>query len=141
MNWTNQLELALRAAAVAQLGIALINLSLVRIMKWQPELDRLSLLTSEVFRVHVLFISLSVATFGLLTWRFATELASGTDPIARWLAAAIGIFWAVRSVMQWTHYSHTHWRGLRLRTALHWLLFLGYGSLGAVYLAAAFLTR
>lgn len=141
MQWTNELDWALRAAAVAQLGIAILNLSLVRVMKWRADLERMPLLISEVFRVHVVFITLSVATFAVFTWRFASEMASGQNALAGWLAGAIGIFWAVRSIMQWTHYSHSHWRGDRLRTGLHWLLFLGYGALGAVYLASAFPKR
>ena len=45
--------------------------------------------------------------FAVLTWRFAREMATGTIPIAVWLAAAIGIFWGIRAVMQWTYYSRT----------------------------------
>src|SRR5215212_6250501 len=99
------------------------------------------LLMSEFFRVHVIFITITVGAFAILTWRFVIDMATLTTPIAVWLAAAIGIFWAARSVVQWTHYSRSHWRGDRTRTALHWLLFLGYGALGIVYLAAAFFPR
>ena len=81
------LELGLRAAAIAQFGIALLNLSLVRVMKWKPDLDRLPLLIREVFQVHLIFISVTVATFAVLTWRFAREMATGTIPVAVWLAA------------------------------------------------------
>ena len=143
MEWTTTslLEVALRAAALTQFGIAALNLSLVRVMKWEPDLDRMPLLINEVFRVHVVFITLSVATFAVLTWRFGSEMARGADTLACWLAAAIGIFWAARTIMQWTHYSPSHWRGRAGRTGIHWLLFVGYGALGAVYLAAAFLPR
>ncbi len=133
------LELGLRAAAIAQFGIALLNFSLVRIMKWKPDLDRLPLLIREVFQVHLIFISVTVATFAVLTWRFAREMATGTSPIAVWLAAAIGIFWGIRAVMQWTFYSRSHWQGDAARTLMHWLLFLGYGALALVYLGAAFM--
>ena len=54
---TSLLELGLRAAAIAQFGIALLNFSLVRIMRWKPDLDRLPLLIREVFQVHLIFIS------------------------------------------------------------------------------------
>lgn len=143
MDWKLEplLEIGLRVAAIAQFAIAVINLSLVRLMNWRADLDRMPLLIREVFGVHVIFITITVATFAVLTWRFAFDLATRPNQIALWLAAAIGIFWAARSLVQWTHYSSTHWRGDRTRTALHWFLFFGYGALGIVYLAAAFLPR
>lgn len=129
----------MRAAAIAQLGIALLNFSLVRLMKWKPDLDRLPLLIREVFHVHLIFISVTVGTFAVLTWRFAREMATGGIQMAIWLALAIGVFWGIRVVMQWTYYSQAHWRGDTVRTLLHWLLFFGYGALAFVYLWAGFL--
>src|SRR5437016_6876540 len=105
------LDLSLRAAALTQLAVAILNLFLVRIMKWKPDLDRAPLLIREVFRIHVVFISITLSIFAVLTWRFAHEIASATTPLATWLAGAIGFFWLVRSAMPWTHYSASHWRG------------------------------
>src|SRR5438552_8619224 len=132
------LDLLLRAAALAQLAVAFLNLFLIRIMKWKPDLDRAPLLIREVFRIHVVFISITLSIFAVLTWRFAHEIASATTPLATWLAGAIGFFWLVRSAMQWTHYSASHWRGNIGRKLIHWTLFLGYGAMAVVYLAAAF---
>src|SRR5438309_11232455 len=131
-------ETALRAAAVAQFAVAILNLFLIRIMKWKPDLDRAPLLIREVFHIHVIFISITLSIFVVLTWRFAHEIASATNSLASWLAGAIGFFWLVRSAMQWTHYSASHWRGDALRTVIQWALFLGYGAMATVYLAAAF---
>ena len=133
----DNLELLLRLAALAQLGVALLNLSLIRIMKWERDLISAPLLIREVFQIHTYFISITLAIFGTLTWRFAGEFAAAAQPLCVWLAIGIGCFWSVRSVMQWSHYSASHWRGDRLRTLIHWTLFLGYGALGAVYLIAA----
>jgi hypothetical protein len=132
------LDLFLRAAAFAQIAVAILNLSLVRIMRWKPDLERMPLLIREVFHVHCFFISLTLATFGVLTWRFADDMASALNPLSIWLAAAIGLFWAVRSIIQWLHYSPIHWRGDSLRTVIHWTLFIGYGALASVYLVSAF---
>jgi uncharacterized membrane protein YidH (DUF202 family) len=133
------LDLALRAAAIAQFAVAILNLFLIPIMKWKPDLDRAPLLIREVFRIHVVFISITLSIFGALTWRFAHEIADAASPLAIWLATAIGLFWLVRSAMQWLHYSADHWRGNSLRTLIHWTLFLGYGAMAVVYFAAAFL--
>ena len=132
------LELLLRGAALAQFAVAILNLFLIRIMKWQPDLERAPLLIREVFRIHVFFISITLAIFAALSWRFASEIAVASSSIYVWLAAGIGIFWAVRSLMQWTHYSTSHWRGDLTRTVIHWMLFFGYGAMALTYFAAAF---
>jgi hypothetical protein len=131
------LELLLRLAALAQLGVAVLNLFLVKIMKWERELASAPLLIREVFQIHIYFISITLALFGALTWRFAGDIATAANPLSIWLAIGIGAFWAVRSVMQWSHYSTVHWRGDRLRTFIHWMLFSGYGAFAAVYFTAA----
>src|SRR5438067_2431420 len=84
------LDLLLRAAALAQLAVAFLNLFLIRIMKWKPDLDRAPLLIREVFRIHVVFISITLSIFAALTWRFAHEMARAGSPLAIWLAVAIG---------------------------------------------------
>ena len=131
------LELFLRLAALAQLGVVVLNLFLVRIMNWRRDLDAMPLLIREVFQIHVYFISITLAIFGAITWRFAAEIANAAHPICVWLAIGIGAFWAIRSIMQWSHYSAVHWRADRIRTLIHWTLFLGYGAFAAVYFAAA----
>ncbi|MGI8436140.1 MAG: hypothetical protein ACR2NX_04455 [Chthoniobacterales bacterium] len=143
MKWNTPalLELGLRVAAIAQFGIAALNLSLVPLLGWKEDLGRLPLLVREVFQVHLIFITVTVAIFAVLTWRFAGAMASGSDLVATWLAIAIGLFWGIRSVMQWTHYSASHWRGQASRTLAHWLLFFGYGSFAVVYLRAGFAHR
>ena len=134
---SDNLELLLRLAALAQLGVVLLNLFLVRLMNWRPDLDAMSLLIREVFQIHIYFISITLAIFGVLTWRFAGDIATAAHPLCVWLAIGIGIFWAIRSVMQWSHYSTVHWRGDRVRTLIHWMFFLGYGGFAAVYFTAA----
>jgi len=92
MNTLNNsaLDLALRAAAIAQFTVAILNLFLIRIMKWKPDLDRAPLLIREVFHIHVIFISITLSIFALLTWRFVHEIAGAANPLAIWLATAIG---------------------------------------------------
>src|SRR2546423_15073932 len=90
----------LQIAATLQLGVAVLNLFLVRLLHWREDLSRMPLLLREVFQVHVWFISLTLAIFGVMTWRFAGEIVSGQNLVAQWLAAGIGIFWAIRTVLQ-----------------------------------------
>lgn len=128
----------LTAAAIGQIAVAFVNLRLDRLLNWAPELDKLSLLLREVFYVHKWFISITLLIFGIITWRFAGELGSGASELARWLAAGIGLFWLIRTGIQWFYYDWSHWRGKAGRTAIHGILTVCYGGCGVVYLAAAF---
>ena len=128
----------LRIAAAAQLAIALLNLWLVRLLDWKADLDRMPLLLREVFHVHCWFVSITLGIFGVTTLRFADAMAASNNEACRWLTAGIGIFWAVRAVLQVTYYSSSHWRGRPVRTAMHVALLATYGGLALVYLLSAF---
>ena len=129
---------ALYIAAAAQLAVAVLNLFLVRIMKWEESVARMPQLVREVFHVHAWFITITLVIFGVVTIRFAGELAAGTNDLGRWLAAGIGIFWLIRWLMQFFYYDSSHWRGKRAETTVHIVLIFLYGSFAGVYLLAAF---
>jgi len=132
------LEALLRFVALLQLGLAALSLSLPRILKWEPDIKRMSLLVRDVFIIHSWFIALTLVIWGALTWRFAGEMASAPTALSRWLCAAIGLFWGIRCALQWLHYDSSHWRGQTGRTVIHWTVFIGYGAWAAVYAMAAF---
>lgn len=127
----------LQLAAAAQLGIAALNLCLPRLLGWKDDLARLPLLIREVFHVHAWFISVTLVIFAVMTWRFAGDMASGASAACRWLAACIGVFWAVRTVLQVTWYSGSHWRGQPGRTVIHIALLAIHGGFAIVYGKAA----
>jgi hypothetical protein len=132
-----KLEFVLYAVAAAQLGVAVLNLFLVRLLGWRADLERMPLLIREVFMVHAWFISVTLAIFGAVTLRFAPEFAAASHEVFRWLAGGIGFFWALRTVLQIAYYSSTHWKGRMDRTIIHILLLAIYGGLAATYIAAA----
>jgi hypothetical protein len=133
-----KLETVLQIAAIAQLGIAILNLFLVRLLDWRGEVAKMPLLLREVFHVHMWFISITLLIFGAITLRFAPEMASGALELGRWLAGGVGLFWGVRALLQMTYYSSSHWRGQPGRTVAHVMLLLVYGGFAAAYLRAAF---
>lgn len=133
----NEIKPWLEAAGIAQLGVALLNLGLVRLLRWKDELAKLPLLTQEVFQVHVWFISMTVAIFGIMTLRFAESMSARLDPVVAWLAAAIAVFWAVRMVIQVAYYSASHWRGNTERTVIHIGFLMLYGGMAVLYGIAA----
>jgi hypothetical protein len=133
---TNHLHALLLWVAVGQAMIALLNFALPRIMHWERAIAAMPLLVRQVFEIHAWFISLTLAIFAVLTWRFPAELR--TQPLGQWLAAGIAIFWGIRTVMQVAFYSAEHWRGQAARIAAHVILLFVYGGFTAVYAAAAF---
>jgi hypothetical protein len=136
---TTTLEILLITAAALQAAVAVLNLFLPRIMKWRQDLDAVSLLLREVFQMHLWFISLILAIFAVMTWRYAAHMAvADSAEVYHWLAAAIGLFWGVRGVLQMTYYSSSHWRGIPKRLVAHITLIVIYGGMAAVYTIAAF---
>lgn len=134
----NYLDKILIAAAVGQLIVAIINTRLDKIMKWDAELSTFSLLMREVFHVHKWFISITLFIFGVITLRFATDIGNAEYEMTRWFAGGVGVFWAIRTIIQWSYYSAAHWKGVPGRTAVHWILTICYGGCAATYLVAAF---
>ncbi len=136
MNWFfDHLPLWLRIGAAGQFAVALINLNIPRLLKWEQSLAALPLLMREVFRVHVWFITITLCIFATVTWRFAGEMT--VNPACRWLAGGIAIFWGIRTLIQLAFYSPNHWRGKARETLIHGLLLWTYGSLAVVYAAAS----
>lgn len=131
------LETFLAGAGLAQIVVAVLNFRLERILRWEDELSRLPSLIREVFHVHKWFISISLLIFAIITLRFVTEMATGATEMSRWIAAGIGIFWSIRTALQWCYYGHGHWVGKPRETAVHWILTVGYSGLAATYLVAA----
>ena len=130
------MELLLKIAAILQLGIAIFNLFMPRILKWQADLERLPLLIREVFYVHSWFISTILTIFAILTWRFNLEMVSGTNSVAAWLAVSIGIFWLFRAILQIIYYSPSHWHGNPVRTLVHIGCLAIYGGMAVIYFLA-----
>lgn len=127
------LVLALKLAAAGQLALAVLDLFIGRILGWKEATDRMPLLVREVFQIQGRFIALTLFIFGTLTWRFAADMAGGAHEFLRWFCAGGGTFWGLRCVMQWTHYSAVHWRGIPSLTAVHWTLFFSYAAFTLTY--------
>ena len=131
------MQTLLITAAAAQLALAGLNLFIVRLLKWRADLERMPLLMREVFWVHTWFISVTLTIFAVMTLRFIFEIVDGSNVACTSLAAAIGIFWGIRTVIQLSYYSPTHWRGRPGKTVIHIGLCVLYSGMSAVYLAAA----
>lgn len=130
------LPILLKAGAVGQLLVALLNLRIPHILGWRKDIETLPLLIQEVFHVHVWFISITLTIFAAVTWQFADVMA--IDPVARWLACGIAGFWGIRTFIQVFYYSASHWSGKSAEFAVHVTLLIAYGGLAVTYGLAGF---
>ena len=124
----------LQSAGAAQILLALSHLAFPRRFRWREELSRLSQMNREMFRVHTLFVALTVLLMGVPmlidpgAWLERTRLGT-------WAAIGFTVFWGIRLVIQWFGYSSELWRGRRFETWVHiafTLLWTAFTTLGAV---------
>ena len=92
-----KLELALKLAAVVHLGLIAAGALMPRATKLWSEADEMSPFARTLFRIYYAFIGLCLFSFGLGTWFYAEELASGTS-LARAICGFLAAFWFLRWV-------------------------------------------
>ena len=127
------LVVALWIAGVVQLAIALANLVLPRKLKYRENLARIAPIIRQIFVVHSGYIVGIVLLFAVITFGFATELASGRG-LGRFLAASMAVFWTCRVPLQLFYYDAASRRANRAGdTAITFALLF----LAATYAAAA----
>jgi len=87
--------LLLKIAALAHAGLVAAGLLMPNVVGLRGHLSTLPLFVRKLFWVYYGFIGLCLVSFGLGTFVFAEELASGTAP-ARAVSAFLAVFWAAR---------------------------------------------
>lgn len=92
-----ELETALKFAALAHLGLIAAGVLMPRATGLWKECARLSDFGRTLFRVYYAFIGLCLVSFGLGSWVFADELASGTR-VARAACGFLAAFWTIRLI-------------------------------------------
>lgn len=92
-----KLELALKLAALTHLGLIAAGALMPYATGLWKECARLSPFGRTLFRIYYAFIGLCLVSFGLGTWVFAADLASGA-PLARGLCGFLAAFWTLRWV-------------------------------------------
>ena len=129
----SSLVVLLRAAALAQIAMVAVNLSLVHVLGLLEGLTGWPAAVRELFVVHLLCISLMVLTISVLTLRFLREIANQAHAICRWLAGAAALFWLLRGWLQLFYSLSAQWP----INQLHWVFTAVDGSLALVYGVAA----
>ena len=98
---------------------------------WKKELSQLSLVNRQMFQVHVFFIALFVLMVGLMNV-FLTEDLIYTQ-LGKWICLGLGVFWGIRSFIQWFGYSSQVWKGKFFETTMHILFSFFWVYMTVVY--------
>ena len=129
------MKTCLQLAGSLQLTLAFAHFGFARHFGWREELQRVSLLTRQIFWVHTGFIMLVLAGFGCLSLFCATDLTT-PNQLARTILGELAVFWSVRLYCQLFVYRSELWRGNRLNTFAHTLFTLLWAFFAAVYVIA-----
>lgn len=128
-------ELLLKLASFTYLGLIAAGLLMPRVTGLWADIRRLPPFARGLFRTYYCFIGLCLVGFGLGTWVYAAELASG-GTLARAVCGFLTAFWILRLVaaiwlLDVTPYLTDGWRrlGYRLTNVVFSLLPLLYGWL------------
>jgi hypothetical protein len=103
-------------AGFVQLAIASANLFIPKKLNYRENLLRVAPIIRQIFVVHSLYVVGVVVLFAVMTFGFATELASGRG-LGRFLAAAMATFWLFRTPVQLFYYDASLRRTNRLGDA------------------------
>lgn len=89
------LELLLKLAALTHLGLVAAGALMPFATGLWSDCAKLTPFARTLFRVYYAFIGLCLFSFGIGSWLFASELASGA-PLARAVCAFLAAFWTLR---------------------------------------------
>lgn len=128
------LEFLLRAAGLGLLTLSLAHAPIARRLNWREEARRLSPVNAAVFRVHALFIAVTLALMGL-PCLFEPSVFLERTRAGAWWTWSLAAFWALRCYCQWFVYEADLWRGKRFETALHVLFSAQWIALTGLFAA------
>jgi hypothetical protein len=129
------MELQLKIIGILLILLAAMHAFFPKYFKWKEELQQLSLINRQMMEVHTLFIALVLLLMGLLCLMAADELL--TTKLGKIILTGIGLFWAVRLVVQFFVYSPLLWRDKKFETTVHIIFSLLWSYLTVFFLAAA----
>jgi hypothetical protein len=129
------LNLHLKIVGFMLLGLSAAHLYFPRRFGWRGELEKVSLLTRQIFYVHCFFICLVLIMFGLLSLVWTDTLIE-PSPLARIVLIGLTVFWGARLIIQLFVYDSKLWRGHRFNTAMHIFFTLTWSYYVSVYAAA-----
>ena len=133
----NAIELQLRLVGALLLGVAALGVAVHRHFRWGDEIQRLTLLTRQVFLVHSAFVIVVLAMLGAMLLTVAPALLA-PGPLPRAVLIGLIVMWTARLLAQWFFYDPSLWRGDRFRTFMHVLFSVLYAYFVATFALALY---
>ena len=129
------MELHLKNIGVLLIILAIVHGVFPRHFNWQKELSSLSLVNKQMMYVHTFFIALVVLLMGVLCLTSSGELIETN--LGKRLCFGLGVFWAVRLLIQFFGYSSALWKGKTFETTVHILFSFLWTYLSIIFLTIA----
>lgn len=125
----------LKLIGILLMVLSFIHLFFPKYFNWSKDLSSLSLINRQMMLVHTFFIALVVFLVGLLSLTSSQELID-TD-LGKRISLGLGIFWAIRLVVQIFVYSSQHWKGKTYETAIHIVFIIWWSYLSFIFFRIA----
>jgi hypothetical protein len=126
----------IRIAGICHFGILIASALTPKVLDWRHELRKLNPLSRHMVWTHGAFIVLTILAFGTISVSLPTQISSGT-PLARAIAAFIGIFWLSRLAIQFFLFDARRFLTTKFLTLGYHGLTVVFTYLATVYLLAA----
>ncbi|MBK6827864.1 MAG: hypothetical protein IPG86_13830 [Chitinophagaceae bacterium] len=130
------MEIHLKIIGVLLIVLALIHIVFPKYFNWENELKSLSLINRQMMTVHTFFIALTVFLMGLLCLTSSTEIIETS--LGKKISLGLGIFWAIRLIIQFFGYSPELWKGKKFETFMHITFSLLWAYLSIIFLMIYF---
>jgi hypothetical protein len=102
------LSLALWLSGVGHFCVLIASFQVPARLGWKQDLTKLTPFNRKLMWVHGGFAVLTIVAFGILTLALHDEFLRG-DRAALGLALFIGVYWALRIIVDFVYYEHKDW--------------------------------
>ena len=111
------MELHLKIIGILLIILSFVHIGFPKYFDWKNDLKNLSLINRQMMQVHTFFIAFAVFLIGLLCITSSEDLVNSN--FGRRISLGIGLFWAVRLLIQFFGYSFELWKNKRFETLMH----------------------
>lgn len=99
----NEMQLLLWLSGLAQIVLVFGSLFIPRALRWQAELEKVSLLIKQMFWVYAAYILFINLSFGLLSLLLYQELLNGSL-FSIIISGFIAVYWISRIIIQFVYF-------------------------------------
>jgi len=111
------MELQLKIIGILLVALSFVHAIFPKYFNWKEELKDLSIMNREMMKVHTFFIAFVVFGIGLLNIFCTSDLMHTS--LGKKLSIFLGMFWGIRSIIQFFGYSSKIWKGKIFETVVH----------------------